>query len=914
MSTSFDIICLQEIWLLNSELGLLNSVVPGMHGFGVSPTDAAAGFVRGRPHGGVAFLCSDSVLSMTRVMFTGNTWSIALQCTNAQQDSITIVNVYLPCDTYENVDLYSECLGSLSAFISDISSKFVIVGDFNCDPRSVSPCGGLLAGFCLDEQLELADSCLPSGTYTYVSDAWHTTSWIDHCLVSQSARCLPTNFSVSLSSTSSDHLPLVFDIGFDFRVTPSLTDFNIRPKPCKIKFCDQPAAAIRDYTECVRQYVSMIDVRDFNVIYCDNIHCCLPDHRQQLDTLFNVLSDCMLRAASDCLGQSSSDSKHQKGMPGWNEHVKEAHAVAKDAFQLWQAWNKPKFGPVYELFRRSRASYKYAIRYCKRHEDMHKAEKLAASLSHKNYNSFWSLVARTRGGSGTLPPSVGAASGPENVCRMWHDQYCALFSSVVSSHELTDEFLQKHCNFETTYDHSVSVNEVREIVAHMALGKAADHLGLQLEHFRFASDSLFVLLALCLSAVFCHGHMPKGSAHSVITPVLKDKNGDVSDPANYRPIALVTIFSKVLEHIIVRRMEDVIDTTPNQFGFKKRHSTLMPVLLLKDMLKFYQQHGSNMYVAFLDVSKAFDRVRYATLFEKLSRKLPGILLRLLIAWYSSQTACILWAGFTSDPFDVLNGVRQGGVLSPLLFNVYIDDLSISLNAIYAGCCLGKSLINHLLYADDIVLFAPSAKGLQKLLDACTLFAAEHDVIFNQTKSQVMLIQSYQPSYANLCFRLSNMILSFTSHYKYLGHLITSDLCDDDDISKQIRSLYARANMILRKFSAASVQTKVVLFNAFCSPIYGCQLWHNYRKESLNRLRVAYNNALRLLLKMPRWTSASGLFVTNGAITFHAIIRRYEFSFMHSLTVSDNQLIKSFHESDRFLQSPLLSKWRHDLYV
>ena len=66
----------------------------------------------------------------------------------------------------------------------------------------------------------------------------------------------------------------------------------------------------------------------------------------------------------------------------------------------------------------------------------------------------------------------------------------------------------------------------------------------------------------------------------------------------------------------MRRMEVVIDTTPNRFGFEKRHSTFMPALLVKDLLKFYQQHGSNMYVAFLDVSKAFDRVRYASLFEK----------------------------------------------------------------------------------------------------------------------------------------------------------------------------------------------------------------------------------------------------------------------------------------------------------
>ena len=73
---------------------------------------------------------------------------------------------------------------------------------------------------------------------------------------------------------------------------------------------------------------------------------------------------------------------------------------------------------------------------------------------------------------------------------------------------------------------------------------------------------------------------------------------------------------------------------------------------------------------------------------------------------------------TNNIANITNGVRQGGVLSPLLFNLYIHELSSALNSINAGCCLGH-LINHLLYADDVVLVARSAKGLQRLLDTCT---------------------------------------------------------------------------------------------------------------------------------------------------------------------------------------------------
>jgi len=100
------------------------------------------------------------------------------------------------------------------------------------------------------------------------------------------------------------------------------------------------------------------------------------------------------------------------------------------------------------------------------------------------------------------------------------------------------------------------------------------------------------------------------------------------------------------------------------------------------------------------------------------------------------------------------------------------------------------------------------------------------------------------------------ILLYTESYKYLGHVINSELKDDPDIMKQTRSLYARANMIICKFSNASLSTKVMLFKAYCTQIYGCLLQSAMFKYSYNKLHVAYNNAFRLLLKEPRWCSAS----------------------------------------------------------
>ena len=205
----------------------------------------------------------------------------------------------------------------------------------------------------------------------------------------------------------------------------------------------------------------------------------------------------------------------------------------------------------------------------------------------------------------------------------------------------------------------------------------------------------------------------------------------------------------------------------------------MPILLLKEILSFYKDHGSNIFVSFIDASKAFDRVNYVPLFNKLIlRKTPSYIVRLLINWYTNQTAAVSWATILSASCNVCNGVRQGGVLSPVLFSIYIDDLSVSLSSTTAGCLLGRSLISHFFYADDVVLFAPSAKGLQRLLDVCSDYAFKHDIIFNAQKSQCLVVRSDRLQYCTAVFFLSSVPLEFTEQYKYLGHIISADLSDD----------------------------------------------------------------------------------------------------------------------------------------
>lgn len=159
-------------------------------------------------------------------------------------------------------------------------------------------------------------------------------------------------------------------------------------------------------------------------------------------------------------------------------------------------------------------------------------------------------------------------------------------------------------------------------------------------------------------------------------------------------------------------------------------------------------------------------------------------------------------------------------------------------------------------------------------------------------------------------------LAVVEKVKYLSHMIRSDLSDDDDIQRQYCKLYAQANMLARKFHMCTNNVKVCLFKAYCTPLYTAHLWCSYSKSKYRKLQVAYNDALRILLKVPRWTSASQLFVQNNVPTLNAVIRNFVFTFMKRLEDSQNVILNVLtmpEQSTVRFHSELWRHWRKCLY-
>jgi len=132
-------------------------------------------------------------------------------------------------------------------------------------------------------------------------------------------------------------------------------------------------------------------------------------------------------------------------------------------------------------------------------------------------------------------------------------------------------------------------------------------------------------------------------------------------------------------------------------------------------------------------------VNYCKLFRLLiKRDLPACIIRVLINMYTGHLIRISWAGVMSDYFNALNGVKQGGVISPILFCIYIDDLLVSLSQLGVGCYIAGNFVGAIVYADDIVLISPTPLGMRKLLFSCDSYANEFDIIFNASKSKFLV--------------------------------------------------------------------------------------------------------------------------------------------------------------------------------
>ena len=227
---------------------------------------------------------------------------------------------------------------------------------------------------------------------------------------------------------------------------------------------------------------------------------------------------------------------------------------------------------------------------------------------------------------------------------------------------------------------------------------------------------------------------------NTIVPIPKVMKSNLKCSENYRPIAITSLLGKVFNKIIIPQEHDFLFSSSYQFGFKPHSSTVLCSTLLIETIEHYVHDARQpAYVLLFDASKALDRVCFNELFTMLiKRNVSPFVIRFLLCMYTR----VQWKHCLSDNFSIGNGVRQGAVLSPLLFTLYIDMLFIRFQDLGLGCHIGLIFAGSFGYADDVALVAPTLYVMVKMIKVCEIFADKIGLLFNPLKSNLLCLMNY----------------------------------------------------------------------------------------------------------------------------------------------------------------------------
>ena len=333
-----------------------------------------------------------------------------------------------------------------------------------------------------------------------------------------------------------------------------------------------------------------------------------------------------------------------------------------------------------------------------------------------------------------------------------------------------------------------------------------------------------------------HGHMPEDLPRSVIVSIPKDKGKYLSNSSNYRGIALCDALAKLFDLWILHKYSEKLSTSDYQFAFKQNHSTVLCTSVLKEIISYYTNNGSTVYVCLLGASRAFDRIHFGKLFhvllEGLLKRLPAIVIRVLLDCYTNQNVYCRWNSILSLNIETVNGVRQAAILSPVLFCIYIDILLKELSNQDVGCRIGNTFVGALAYADDVTLLSPSIAGLQKLVSVCENFGSLYHVKFNSNMTVCIAFNQQENIKRNIS--VCDAFVPWSNRVKHLGSTLVINLDDSEDILNKCGDFVQRFNKILANFGHLHSSVLQVLMTSFCTSLYGCQTW-NLTCSSLKKI-------------------------------------------------------------------------------
>ena len=559
----------------------------------------------------------------------------------------------------------------------------------------------------------------------------------------------------------------------------------------------------------------------------------------QADAVTKDLSDLLFTEANKCLKLSKKINRSQTSIKPstkvwYNANCSSVKKRLQNLARL--ACKHPKDPYITGKYFAIKKEYKSLIRDAKRSYDNESISKLMQLTN--NPKSFWKHLKRV---TGTGKSNQNNIISPE----VWIDHFSSLNRNNPNDLEETNEHVkntinkvkgllaeqnQAHCPI---LDKELTMAELFNCIKKLKNGKASGCDAVSNEIIKASYHVIAPVLCTIFNKLLGLQRYPVQWATGLIMPL--HKAGDLNDPNNFRGITINSCLSKLFTIILNERLTRYCNENNiiknNQAGFRKGFRTSDQVFTLKTMVDQAFANGEKLYTCFVDFRKAYDTIWRDGLFSKLlDNKVSPRFVKLLQDMYSRLQACIRLPNGISSPFPSLVGLKQGCNLSPILFNIFINDLIDDLDRQSIDPPkLGNLRVNCLLYADDLVLMAESQTGLQKLMDTLENFTKQWHMQINTSKTKCLTFSRGRKPTNPTPMYIGNILIQRCNSYCYLGTVFTESgslnlaaktLCDKarSAMFGLLRSLY--------KNKVCNVTLLFDLFDKMVTPIatYNSEVW------------------------------------------------------------------------------------------
>ena len=852
---NLDICIVCEHWLFEDSLSFMDAINVNYVSLGVSDISLNPLDPYRRGKGGVGILWKENLSPVVRRIDCNSDRILGISIQVSKHHSITIIGVYLP-DTSHGREPFTECLEKLQDLYytyCDVS-EVIIAGDFNAQLVS----SGINLNIHKPRDIELQEvlnnlgmtSVITLNTctgpnYTFCGYEGGPKTLIDHLVIQDTKLDLVLSTEIISESTDnlSDHLPIVMRLN----VKPFLESIDEKPKSVLFKWKKLTLEQIRSgYGADLYTRLSNIKKPELTTV-------------GEIKDFYETLTQTMHRCAEKHI-PTSSYKRHLK--PYWkNENgvLKTLHKDMRETRILWIREGKPRGNQYssYKEYKKAKKVFRNKMRLLalKAETDFYEEIDRAAAI---DQDSFWRLVNGKRKRKGhcvhELKVDGKIYRGSDEILKAWEDHFKLLYT------EPDDNDVQFDRNFklaiEQEYrqiindspneldeitDSPISLEDVETQVKKMKLGKAGGYDTVSNEHLKYGGRTLYEHLVHLLNGILNVEQVPKTLKRGVLITIHKGTNKYKDDRKNHRGITLLNTIYKLLEMIMLQRFQTQIllkrlDFPSNlQGAYQAKLCSVMTSFNFQETVAYYLERYSKVYAGLLDTATAFDTVWHCGLLVKLHRfGIKGKLWRLVKDCYTDIETTVMFQGIKSDWIKVERSVRQGGVLSPWLYMLYINDLPGSLKLCEQGGRIGDLISCATLHADDVTLISPSVSGLQSLINIVEEYAFKWRYEINATKSKVLVFggRRKQQNYPNeTTWKLNGKSILASTQEKHVGILLNTNLKSHDRTKEACRkgrnslmSLLAigTKGIGLNPINSATLLKSIVLPRS----LYGAELWNN----------------------------------------------------------------------------------------